>query len=346
MLYTEALNELLSRTVCSEEYQIYGKSLVEKSELIFPFFQPWIVKNWSNWEINPFNNRTWQWKLNYLSYLSYLIAYFSIYKNENSLNIGRDSIIAWCDNWLHTVPKAKFEFAWHDHGTALRAEQLLLFIAYVNKNATSWLKHNNEFFYYIIDVLSLHATVLASEDFYSKHTNHGLEQNRVLLLLSTVLKNKNSQIWKEIALNRIYDEFIYSFTKEGVHKEGSPGYHYFVLNIFIDLFKYYKLYFIEFKDKFFTIFNRALEFLTYIIRPDGKFPILGDTECLSLNKKYENYFFPEYILEYFKYSLKKGYYGKKPSLRYKIYKNSGYAIFRNDWFDHNEWKKKDKSELK
>ena len=50
-----------------------GKKLIHNKELELAPFESVTISGWSNWEQDPLGNRSWQWRLNWLSFLSYLI---------------------------------------------------------------------------------------------------------------------------------------------------------------------------------------------------------------------------------------------------------------------------------
>jgi hypothetical protein len=104
-----------------------GEKLVTKQELELSPFKAVPFSGWGDWEQDPLNNRSWQWRLNWLSFLSYLMAYHRASGDEAVLDSAREAIQSWLDTYLETDTSYPFEFIWHDHATALRAEQLVLF---------------------------------------------------------------------------------------------------------------------------------------------------------------------------------------------------------------------------
>ncbi|WP_252107377.1 MULTISPECIES: FkbM family methyltransferase [unclassified Halomonas] len=309
-----------------------GKTLFVNKKLELAPFSSIDFFNWGGWEKNPLSNRSWQWRLNWLSFLSYLIAYHCTSKDDDVLSFSKIAIQSWLDSYLKTDTSYPFEFIWHDHATALRAEQLVLFVYYCRENASEWAEQHDDFLKYVEHALVVHAQWLAKDSFYSEHTNHGLEQARVLLLLGTVFEGQNAHEWQQIAIRRITSELNFAFTEEGVHVENSPAYHVFVFKVFIGIIKDYPADMLgDLADKFEQFSAKALSFITYVLRPDGSLPPIGDTEQLPTSDAYRQMFGHTLEYKHFLYALTQGKKGGTPSALNKVYANSGYAVFRDRW---------------
>lgn len=302
-----------------------GKMLFEDNKLKLTSFAP---VEWEEWEANPFNNRSWQWALHWFDFNKYLLAFHYKTNNDEVLGKLKELINSWIDRYLYN-DNTDFEFIWHDHATALRAEQILLLLHYLKKHNPSWITSNFGFISRLFGTLDVLGKKLEQEDFYSKHTNHGLEQVRVLMLLGLTLGNKE---WVNISILRLNDELDFSFTSEGVHKENSPGYHQFVFKTFLSIIEEFPSYVLEdLGPKFNDVASKALTFITYVLRPDNNLPIIGDTELKPITDSYSNFFSGTVEYESFIYSLKQGKRGVAPVKNNIVYPKSGYAIFRNTW---------------
>lgn len=309
-----------------------GEKLFVKQQLELAPFKAVPFSGWGDWEQNPLNNRSWQWRLNWLSFLSYLMAYHRASEDGAVLSFAQEAIQSWLDTYLETDTSYPFEFIWHDHATALRAEQLVLFIYYCKDNAPAWAAQHADFLQYVEQALLVHGEWLAKDSFYSEHTNHGLEQARVLLLLGTVFEGEQALKWQQIATQRISSELTFSFTDEGVHVENSPAYHIFVFKVFMGIIKDYPEEVLgDLAEQFSQFSAKALSFITHILRPDGKLPPIGDTEQLPTSDAYREMF--GHMLEYqhFLYALTQGKQGVRPPVLNRVYPRSGYAIFRDQW---------------
>lgn len=295
---------------------------------------------WGNWEVDPLNNRSWQWRLNWLSFLSYLMAHHRTTGDDAVLSFGAEAIESWLGKYLDTGTDYPFEFIWHDHATALRAEQLVLFVYYCRSHASAWAGAHDAFLQYVEKALVVHGVWLAKDSFYSEHTNHGLEQARVLLLLGTVFEGSLATEWQHIAKRRISSELHFAFTDEGIHVENSPAYHIFVFKVFIGIIKDYPVEVLgDLAEQFAQLSTKALDFITHILRPDGKLPPIGDTEQLPTSDGYREMFGHTLAYQHFVYALTQGRQGVPPTTLNRVYPQSGYAVFRDHWPAHAHYDK-------
>jgi hypothetical protein len=326
------VQEKLQRLSTTASDAKVGQRLFANHQLELAPFEAVKFSGWGDWMQDPLNNRSWQWRLNWLSFLSGLLAYHHTSGNSAVLDFASESIRSWLDTFLETDSTHPFEFIWHDHATALRAEQILLFAYYCRDQAPAWAGQHGDFLAYLERALVVHGQWLAKDSFYSEHTNHGLEQARVLLLLGTVFEGEQALAWQEIALRRISSELQFSFTDEGVHVENSPAYHVFVFKVFMGIISEYPASALgDLATQFSQVSAKALNFITYILRPDGKLPPIGDTEQLPTSDAYREMFghHPEY--QQLLYALTHGRQGKRPTILNRVYPKSGYAIFRDQW---------------
>lgn len=330
----------LSNILSNKDFVERGRLFSECNILALPGFEEYLNVIFSDWAVNPFSNRTWQWRLNWLSFLSYLIAYHASSKLDVALDKGRDAIYSWLNKYLLTDENCGFEFVWHDHGTALRAEQILIFLTYVSQHASAWKERNQAFFEYAQQACRIHAAWLAKNSFYSAHTNHGLEQTRVLLLLSLEFcEDPSAASWRRIALDRLDSELDYAFTEEGVHVENSPAYHIFVFKVFMGIFADYSPEVLgNLAQKFELFATKAIEFTAWILRPDGLLPVIGDTEQLPTSDSYQSKFGNSREYANFCFANTQGKRGEKPAKLNKVYQKSGYAVFRDAWPDASKYR--------
>ncbi|NLA52330.1 MAG: hypothetical protein GX860_09460 [Alcaligenaceae bacterium] len=312
--------------------QTNGAEIV-KGQLVLKPFKATSIDNWNLWERDPLKNRTWEWLLHSFSFIDQVIAYHYLSGDDAVIDCIKEAIESWEGRYFD-LSGITFEFIWHDHATALRAENFLHLVYYIQNYALDWAEKNIDFLIKLEYMVFWMGAKLAEEDFYTEHTNHGLEQVRVLLLLGMYFHHEE---WLKIAEDRLLSEIKFSFTDEGVHKENSPAYHQFVFKIFLRILEDYPQDTLVEVRKYFTkIAPKALQFLTHILRPDGNLPIIGDTELKPTTDGYRSYFMgrgPSSALlhQEFEYSFRQGKRGKKPRQRVRIYPKSGYAIFRDRW---------------
>jgi hypothetical protein len=327
---------LAAKACGSKNFAERGRLLVESRKLhLGPFPAVDLAAGWA-WQVNPLADRSWQWRFNWLSFISYLLAHHTATGDLKAVCMAIEAAVSWVGTFPASAgPRHPFEFAWHDHGTALRAEQIGLLVHHVEKHSL-WEACGEKGARELLARACLeHGQMLATDRFYSRHTNHGLEQSRVLLMLGVAIRPalpEPAQQWVEIATARINAELRHSFTDEGVHVENSPAYHAFVVKVFLGLIDDYRDAGLpELEAWMQETGPKALDYLSRIIRPDGLLPIIGDTEALPVTNSFARAFegTPAYLE--FLYVQTKGAKGRKPGSLHRIYPASGYAIFRSDW---------------
>jgi hypothetical protein len=330
------LRDNLNNIIKNLDFSTRGEEIVRSKKVRLGPFP--LVDYSLDWDQNPLENRTWQWRWGSLSALLYIIAYHHTTSDRSALDAGIALIDEWSKLFSDSRPGDKnlSEFVWHDHGTALRAEHILLFLGYLSElPATQIDKEAREHFLHASNsLLERHAAILAEDTFYSAHTNHGLEQARVLLLLASMYEDvwQHAMTWQTTALARLQSELDFAFTSEGVHVENSPAYHIFVFKTFISIVQTYtKTGHSELAKAFVPKARKILEYIVYVLRPDGNVPIIGDTEKLRPTDAFKELLGESQEYQEFRYALTAGKSGAKPRFRFKIYPISGYAIYRDTW---------------
>lgn len=121
------------------------------------------------------------------------------------------------------ISKTKLSpFAWNDHSTAYRLFVLTNVFIY----CLDTMPQELEFIKLLISLIARRQLILSDDTFYSRGTNHGLDQSFFLYLSSIVLDFTNySSSIREVSLKRLRFEVENSFAKDGVHIENSPEYH-------------------------------------------------------------------------------------------------------------------------
>lgn len=330
------LSALATKTFSNVDFTRRGARLVANGELVLgPFKAVPMSSAWA-WESDPLNDRSWQWRLNWLSFISYLIAHHAESGEVSALKMAVDAAMSWLDHFKVRQSRLGFEFAWHDHGTALRAEQIALLLHYIETRGL-WdaVAEDATVAATLARACIYHAELLAGESFFSRHTNHGLEQARVLLLISLAVRPawpEDAGRWVDIATQRLIGELRHAFTDEGVHVENSPAYHVFVFKVVLGIVASFSDAGLEALVAWqCDIGPQALEFLFRVVRPDLTLPIIGDTEAIPVTDSFGPAFAGSTAYEQFQFVQSAGKRGKRPGSLHKVYPQSGYAIFRGDW---------------
>lgn len=273
-----------------------------------------------NWEdIN--RGRTYLRYLNSHSFIWYIIDAYKITKDKKYLESGLDIIYDWIYKYSGRYDN---KIAYHDETTALRMNSWLGFIltstSIISKEKLILLNENIRFT----------ANILANDEFHSTNTNHGMFQDISLLLYSKVFtKDKYSDKYKLLSYSRIKKYLDYIYTSEGVHKEHTPKYHYIITDTIKQIYSIFKNDDSEFVSYMKDIYEKSLNFSYQIIKPDGNLPQIGDNQCIRVSE--DKIFSKLYNDKYFSYAITKGKSGVKPKYENVVFKESGYAIFRDSW---------------
>lgn len=306
-----------------------GKILCEKQILTFPTFDNIEIDLDSIFEINPFESRSWLWKVQQLTHLIYMLNFYDFSLNIEVVNNINNQIEKWHEYSLSKVGRQN-KLLWHDHATALRLQNLLFVFNYLlSKDLIST---NAKEFNLFLKLFKDHINKLADEEFYSKHTNHGFDQSLILYQATLELRYVlNVEQYIVLAEKRINSEINYAFCTDGGHKENSPAYLNFGIKqclIAIDIAESYNQK-TETIKRIKDIIEIATQALIFTVKPDGYLPLIGDTSQYKVVDIFEN--FKPKCYGQFKYAITNGKVGSIPKSNTLILEQSGYAIYRSSW---------------
>ena len=278
-----------------------------------------------NWAADPLGSRSWQWAVAAFRFMPGVIAWHA--------SSGDDAVLEWAfgalQSWQKAIrgPLRRYEFARNDHAVANQAESLVHLLAYLELRGLrpdGWSG--------VVEAVHGHAELLSSEEFYSRHTNHGIEQARILAVVADFFPgHPASAAHLSLAVERLLDELDFAFTKEGVHVENSPGYHAYVCLSFIKIRDYFPAEEIEtLAERIDALMPRAMRFLVHVTRPDGTLPLIGDT----VNETVPNYFRryrKKRDYTHLRYVATDGGEGAPSPQTSMLYPQAGYFIARDAW---------------
>ncbi|MBL9119713.1 MAG: heparinase II/III family protein [Phycisphaerae bacterium] len=178
----------------------------------------------------------------------------------------------------------------------------------------------------IVALLLQHAEYLAWGAYYMPLGNHGIRQDIGLMAAAIGFPEaKRSAEWWRIANERIEREQIApGFSAEGVWREHSPGYHYYVLRLWDDLLSILRANGVE-APRLETETRRFQNYLAHVLTPAGLYPPVGDTEerAPRMMGAIDG---PEV-----RYALSAGREGTAPSELDGLFPDAGEMVFRETW---------------
>ncbi len=336
VILLSSCNKSIDHNLLIKRVDFDKKTSIEKANLIlqnkifvWDLWEPVDYQQQISWDINPYQNDSWVLYFHSLRMVGILARAYEFEKDK----IYIEKAIEILRSWNH-YNKTNLENIYTDHMVANRILNLshLYFVAPTELNIG-----DKEL---IENIIFEHGEWLYNDKNYTLG-NHAIMQDRALMQAALTFPNfktEDRQIsndWYNKALERAIKTFDNEISEEGVCVENSPGYHPYVMDLLKDFITMGENFDRPFPEKYNSQYEKMKDFLVYIIKPNNLFPSLGDTYFLNsplhFSDKYEN----ENLL----YVDSKGKMGIKPPFVDKIYKKSGYAIFREYWQEGVEYGK-------
>ena len=263
-----------TRTSSSQQSVDIADRIISHDEIyLLRYWEPAVIsKSTLDWSEDPFDDWTWQFYYHSLRMVSYLVSAYERTENISYLQEAKWYIGSWIEHNPGPEKQAS-ERAWDDHSTANR---ILTFIQFWDSYRDSPIK-DETFSILFLNILRLHGEFTADSDNYYWGHNHGIYQDRALLQLSVLFPNfEESDVWNNVANERLDLHIIEDFTESGVHKEHSPSYHFLVLSLMMSVNDFNQHYNLGNEKLELLIYNMQ-DYLAYIVKPDGSFPLVGDS---------------------------------------------------------------------
>lgn len=304
-----------------------GRELIEQGIYRFRAFPPIAVDLFEDWTANPVSNRSWQWHSASFNFMPWLLALHAESGDQRAIDHAAKGIASWHRRFVEL--ESDYEFAWHDHATANRLMSVLSLLCHLDTHPARFDLHD-----LLPEFLGAHGDRLCLQEMYSRHTNHGIDQSRALLLLAICAPwLEHADRWREVAIGRLQDELEHAFAADGAHVENSPGYHQFVSGLFTDvLLTLGDALDTAFRERLQSALGRAAGFMAWIVRPDGWLPPIGDTECKPASNVYRTLAGTSEYAQV-QWVCTRGHDGQRPSGWTRTFPHSGYFIARSDWQD-------------
>lgn len=285
-------------------------------------YDPVTVRDPPTWEEDPLGERYWRFIFYSLRHTRHLLAaaletgegrYYDKLREivESFLDSGMDKPHAWDDY----------------HGVAFRTMTL------VN---TWWkLRQSGELPDGLSDKilfgLERHGDFLLDPTHFERDNNHGITEASALLVLAASFPDlPNAPAWRSTAIRRIDESLRDVVDEDGVLKENSPYYHFYVLEKYWEILAYAKEHDVEISSEFEGTLSRMVDHAAYVLQPDGDMPLLGASIPRRIERSGEFRLMAEEN-PLFEYALTSGRSGKRPPQKYIFYPSSGIAIFRSGW---------------
>ncbi|HEX8652326.1 MAG TPA: alginate lyase family protein [Pyrinomonadaceae bacterium] len=114
---------------------------------------------------------------------------------------------------------------------------------------------------------------------YIATSNHYLSDVTGLLWLGVMLPELEAAAgWREFGRRQLQSEMLKQVLLDGADAEASTGYHRFVLELFLYSFILCRANAITVDEKHLSRLRAMLDYLRAYLRPDGRAPLIGDTD--------------------------------------------------------------------
>lgn len=227
----------------------------------------WTSKNndkkvlWYKENIKKYGDVKYTWEINRLQFLLPL-----------ALNGEEENAIVLLEKWIEDNP---FEFGinWSSNlEVAIRSVSILNLLTYSNKKKY-WEKYKN--------ILYFHGKHLFGDIKYTEKcipNNHLIGEAAALYCLSKVLNTDESFKWENKAKN-ILENHIFHIQNDGTYIEASLSYHKFVLQMYIIVIIYSKVFKNNFLvDEILEKIEKSYIFLKSVEKPDKSYTDFGDND--------------------------------------------------------------------
>lgn len=328
-----ALRRRIESFGANEGLATAGGRLVHDDVVAVPGFPDTAVRLFDDWSADPHDNRSWQWMVAAFRFMPSVIAFHARSNDAVALEWALQALRSWQKAVRGKLKR--YEFARNDHAVAAQAENLVFLLAYLYVHRLREDAQEE-----VAAAIHGHADLLATEKFYSRHTNHGIEQARVLAVIADLFPgDPRSRARMELAIERLADELDFAFTDEGVHVENSPGYHAYACLSFLKIRDYFPQGEIALlADRIDALMPRAIRYLAHVARPDGTLPVIGDTVNGPVPSYFRRYRATR-DYAHLMYAATDGAEGVPSPQTIALYPKAGYFIARDAWYPPGEGRK-------
>jgi len=289
-------------------------------------YEPVTVSLPIDWAMTPYDDPTW-----HLYFLS--LHWFETIPPALAGKI----LIHWNEEFL--LEESSSYFVWNDHAVSLRIHSVARMVsAYIAAGEPV----AREVLWAGARLITTHLYALATGQCYKAFHNHGVMQDRAIL--RTILKYPafvdSDKLWTLVS-ERLSEQIQASVTSEGVHVENSPGYHFFFANLVQELVDLFRTGGQAVPDTFAGVRPQMSAAMVYLLQPNLTFPQFGDTEndeirqqILDIVAAYRDNGANDDGLDHLEWVASRGQVGHIPPMLDRVWPQSGYAAFRNNWTDH------------
>lgn len=282
-----------------------------------------------SWRRNPFAGALTIARLcfNSLEWVKELVDAYHLTGQYRYMEHAKELTKRWMAEWLYVEQASSM---WGDHSTALRAIILCqLWNVYRESEAAG-----SRLMCELLSAIFRHAHKLAHPLFYRADHNHGVTQAYALFAIGLLFPmHPQAQAWAKLGQARLEAQMADNVAADGLHREHSPYYHFYVFRHFVYAYRFAQAYGVVFSQAFTERLQAMLTSGAYLLKPDGTLPALGDT-CRTSDVLVEHsdvQVWPEAQVSAYRYSSSQGQEGTPPGTSSVLFQESGMAFLRSGW---------------
>lgn len=255
-----------------------ANKIIQKNVKVFPKLKSVLVENLSDlWEMQFTSSPSTYCLYIYALYpVSYLLNAFEQTGDEKYLEQATEltlNFISW-ESKKKLISEKKSKILYGDHAVSNRTQTMCYLVCCL------W-SCDKKIPQPVVATLLNNGNYLADEENYS-HYNHGLMMDLALVGLLNIFKKLECTYPKDIEdklSHRLERSLVRDLTKDGVHIENSPGYHFWMLGFLERISPSLELFNKDLFDKAASALMKAREYAQYVTRPDRTVPQIGDTHA-------------------------------------------------------------------
>jgi hypothetical protein len=284
------------------------------------------VQEWAPWGGNPSRNLRWSHQGLSLAgcYLRQL--------DQGDTGAAKDLKLLLSDWYAKNavVDLPDREFSWGDHTTAFRLRRIVAIFLDMDERGLL----DREMTEVLLEMAYSHTRILLEEsEIRMKGSNHALDQAQALFVSALAFPFLEYPLpVVEEAYKRAQYEAEFLVAADGVQTENSPAYHQWVPVKAFTLLSAMARYLDQpLPKELEERMSGATRFATWIPRPDGYLPMIGDTGKDAPIRFSAPAAVDASLRNQFRFVKSYGEAGTPPSPGTAIFEKSGYLIFRNRW---------------
>jgi heparinase II/III-like protein len=227
-----------------------------------------------DWRMDPYDNQSWRFWFHAMQHLDVPLRIYEQDDDLEALGKARDMML----DWISANPvggERTGDFAWYDMGAGLRAGFLGYIWRECRRNDLLDQEQESE----LRAALHVHAGWLSDDKNYTPESNHGLFEDAGLYLMGAYATElPESAGWRKLAENRFLEtlERHVQF-EEGVHKEHSPGYHFYIRDLVKRLNEHAGIG----GERVAELVQKLDAAAGWMVMPDGTMTPFGDTDLME-----------------------------------------------------------------